>query len=209
MLKSKINKIYTKHDCVRICQGDLLKDVSFITNASIIKENYYELDSFTFQYMVVLSQDCDLEYSEKTSIDQNTNQTLFNQYQPNLLLVPAFLMEDFKSGIHLKKAFDITQKVHNGKEIDKIKNNTNEIRFHYLPYYKGKYKNKIFSVQEMVIDFKIYFTLPINTIFNEYMEKYVATINELYREALSVRFANYISRIGLPNQITNKNNLQS
>ena len=56
MLKSKIEKPYEKHDCQRACQGDIFKDFEFI----LVGQNQ-EVIEFKFNYIIVLTQDCDLQ----------------------------------------------------------------------------------------------------------------------------------------------------
>jgi len=193
MLKSKINKVYTKHDCERICQGDILKDITLIS----VEDG----GKYTFSYAVILSQDCDIQTSKDTRVNEKEQRILHNQFLPNILLVPAFLVDTLKKGSHLKELYNIFQRELGKNDIDNIKKNSKEPRYHYLPYFKGLYKRKTFVVQELIIDFKIYFTISNakDKVFTDYKSKYIATVNELYREALSQRFTNYIARIGLPN----------
>lgn len=54
------------------------------------------------------------------------------------------------------------------------------------------------QLPELVIDFKHYYAIPRDTLFRMYPEHYLVTINQLFRESLSQRFSNYLSRIGLP-----------
>ena len=56
MLKSEIDSAYIKLACSRITQGDILRDLNF----SIIRQGTTTVQ-LTFLYIVVLSQDCDLE----------------------------------------------------------------------------------------------------------------------------------------------------
>ena len=54
---SQINTYYRKHNFGRILQGDILRDVKFsyaVQEDSVIVEYY-------FPYIIVLSQDCDLQ----------------------------------------------------------------------------------------------------------------------------------------------------
>ena len=183
-MKSKIDSFYVKHNCERLTQGDILRDFSFLS--------IDDSSEYTFQYIVIISQDCDISYSREQKEDKNTQKILYNQYLPNILFTPAFILSDFKEGIHLKKLYNVEQKTFNITDLGKIKDNSKEIRYHYLPYYED------FQVQDLIIDFKIYFTLSLDKILKVYQDKYVATISELFRESLSQRFANYISRIGLP-----------
>lgn len=57
------------------------------------------------------------------------------------------------------------------------------------------------GVPEFVIDFKHFFTVPVDVVYKQRKTIYIATIGELYREELSQRFANFLSRIGLPDAV--------
>jgi hypothetical protein len=72
-----------------------------------------------------------------------------------------------------------------------ILDNKNE-RYHYL------LADIDLQVPELTIDFKHYFSIPRSYLYSSRKDHYIASINELFREALSQRFAYYISRIGLP-----------
>ena len=120
---------------------------------------------------------------------------------PNILFLPAFPLAEVQEGIHLKELFGIERKTFSEKEIKKIKKNSSELRFHYLPFFQD------YQCQETIIDFKIYYTLPFKYLEKIHKEKYIATINELFREYLSQRFSNHLSRIGLPE--INKNTIKN
>ena len=74
----------------------------------------------------------------------------------------------------------------------KIVQNNQNPRYHFL---KGE---KMYQVPNIVIDFKHYYTIPRDELYKNYKNHYIGSINELFREALSQRFAYYLSRIGLP-----------
>jgi predicted metal-dependent hydrolase len=80
---------------------------------------------------------------------------------------------------------------YNSERWNLIKTNQN-FRFHYI---RGEQN---LQIPESVIDFKHYYTVPRSVIYSNYRDHYLATINELFRELLSQRFANYLSRIGVP-----------
>ena len=65
-------------------------------------------------------------------------------------------------------------------------------RYHYLNF------DKNVPITECVIDFKHYFTVNINYLDSVYKEQYICSIDSLYRELISQRFSNFLSRIGLP-----------
>jgi len=96
-----------------------------------------------------------------------------------------------KAGNHLRDLFSINQTNIGGDQFKKLKQNKDE-RYHFLSPCDE------YQIPELIIDFKIYYTLQVDYIENRYHDCYLATINELFRELLSQRFTNYISRIGLP-----------
>lgn len=128
--------------------------------------------SFEIPCAIIISQECDLEHSEEN------NELL------SILICPAFFYEDF-----------LAENSHfNTKGMrKKLEKNDEMKRYHYL---KG---DSNFSTPELMIDFKQYLTVPKKFIFNRDEESlYVASLNEIFREHFSQRFANYLSRIGLP-----------
>ncbi|GAB1402574.1 hypothetical protein MASR1M68_14850 [Elusimicrobiota bacterium] len=187
MLKSQIESFYKKQDNPnRLCQGDIIKNFSF--SQSIKKDSLIEIKTITFPYIVILSQDCDL----MQFFDNNNKKAdgIFNQYLQNVLFAPAFLRADIEKGEHLL-LFNIKQTVKTKKEIAKIID-LKEERYHYLQ------ENMNLLLPELFIDFKIYYSMEPHRIFEIYSNNYIATINELFRERLTQRYANYISRIGTP-----------
>lgn len=186
MLKSKIDKPFEKHDCFRICQGDILRDVAF----RLVDDIDNSVKEFKFPYLVVITQDCDLENSK---YDLVPPQLPFsnNQFLPNVMFLPAFPAESVREGKHLENLFQVTQ-----NRIDKdlwkpIIKNHNE-RYHFLNNYID------YQIPELIIDFKTYFTLPTKYFKQIYKINYLATINELFREELSQRFSMYLARIATP-----------
>lgn len=188
MLKSHINSFYLKHNTERVCQGDILRDFSFyhVDADGAIQE-------IVFPYMVVISQDCDLERaSTQSSLDtQNTYQEI-KQYLPNLIFVPAFVDEQVKTGTHLEELFGIKQEIYDTKRWRPILQNNNE-RYHSLAEDRNNSQ-----IPNLVVDFKLYYTVSYEVFLKKYRQCYLSTINELFREKLSQRFCNYLSRIGVP-----------
>ena len=68
---SKITEPYFRHDKSRICQGDILRDVEFY----VIRGE--DITEVFFDYMIVMSQDCDLEQGLKS---QQEGSELNNQF---------------------------------------------------------------------------------------------------------------------------------
>ena len=182
MFNSQIRTKYRKGDNKRICQGDILKDLDFIFGDPAIDT---VKERISLPYAVVLSQDCDLQSDFNCRVD-SPNQ---DKYLISLLVCPAFILEDFAHGEH-RSDWQMAQ--YNSDLISRIKNNDTYKRYHFL---QGE---KDLSIPDLVIDFKHFFTLPRDFVYNQKSHNYVASLNELFREELSQRFSNYLSRIGLP-----------
>ena len=83
------------------------------------------------------------------------------------------------------------QKIDSNTKWNFIKNNQDP-RYHFLR------KDLDLQVPELVIDFKHYYTIPRDFLYEKIEHHYLGTMSELFREFLSQRFAFYLSRIGLP-----------
>lgn len=198
MFKSRIDSYYLKHDSQRIVQGDLLRDINFVIPLG--NEGGDILNSqVTLPYIIVISQDCDLfqgitekvDYTSIMNIEVSTPKINFNQLIPSIIFSPAFNSQHLREGIHLKDLFNVSPESINSERWKLIKQNSNE-RYHFLT------KDIDHQVPELVVDFKIYFTLPTSWFILNHRTHYLTTLNEIYREDFSRRFYNYHSRIALP-----------
>lgn len=192
-MNSQIQKSFQTHNLDRLVQGDILKDFShkhIQADGTVIDIN--------FPYVVIMTQDCDLEQGNNIPTEYNRifedseNIIHFNQFLPNILLCPAFLEDEIKQGNHLKYLYNISQDKINSDKIKSIKQNKND-RYHFV-------KSDVdFQIPDLIIDFKIYFSSATESVLKYQKTQYMATIAELFREHLLQRFANFLSRIGLPN----------
>ena len=185
-MKSKIDSIFIKHNKERICQGDILRDFEYLeyspnskkTGAGIIK---------TFPYLLVLSQDCDLKLDCKNRTNSEDTQ---DKFLFSILVCPGYLPEELRKGIHLT-GYQLQMQTIDSERWKNIKKNQNP-RYHFL---KGE---KTFQIPDLVLDFKHYYAISRDVLYENFEDYYIGSINELFREALSQRFAYYLSRIGLP-----------
>jgi len=192
MLKSRIDNRYAKQGCERVCQGDIIRDVEV---RRITEPGNIEL--LKFPYIIVLTQDCDLEeFADHKDAPPETPQEM-HQYLPSVLVTPAFVAEMARDGGHLKEIFNVVQKRITSKPWGEVKKNKNE-RYHFLHGFQE------FQIPDLLIDFKAYFAIPYESLLSFYGAGYLATVNELFREHLSQRFSYFLSRIGLPPLSNNK-----
>jgi hypothetical protein len=181
---SQIKKKFHKDDPkIRATQGDILKDLDLITYDG--NEGSESILTNTFlNYAIILSQDCDLlqDYDSR-------KESTFDKNLSNILILPAYLSEDLRNGTH--KGANIQCGKWNSEQWRNIKLNQNQ-RFHFIDQFIEN------QIPELVIDFKEVYTIKRDYLYKILNEKYVATICELYRENISQRYSQYLSRIGLP-----------
>jgi hypothetical protein len=199
MLPSRITEQYVTHDLSRLCQGDLFQ--SLVLGVAVEGNSGFGVQELTFPYVVLISQDCDLQQEHDarkkweealaTGIYKPDDPPLFPAFQPNVLLLPAFLEELVRSGEHLKPIYGIKTSTVNSTLWGKIKINGDE-RYHVLAADSDR------NLPLLVIDFKTYLSVPKESFAPRARKTYRATLNELFREDLTQRFAHYMSRIALP-----------
>jgi hypothetical protein len=162
------------------------------------------METITLPYLIVLSQDCDLESDfnkrevmKKDFLNDKSKKQCYNKFLDSILICPAFPAEDLREGLHLKGMERIVERI-NSKEWDKVKKNDN-YRYHYLDEETiKKDRKKEVIIPQLAVDFKKYYTIPRNYLYFYKKTNYKASLNELIREDISNRFAYFQSRIGLP-----------
>ena len=163
-------------------QGDIYKNIKLFRNIKV-GDNDIEVDEVEFEYVIVLSQTCDLE----RIYDTNPNAVL------SVLVAPLFLLEEFKSGTYLDFV-NIESNPIKKEHALKSYRNGEKPRFHMLEFDdKTKMENDL--LDSFIIDFRYFFTADMSQ-FNK--NNYVATVAHFHRESISHNFASYLSRIGIP-----------
>lgn len=173
----------------RFNQGDILKDVEIVLSVDIIVKNEneqeYKISTLNLQYGIVINQECDLDLDYKGQISDISNQ---DKLLPSIIILPAYLSESFKSGIHRD---GMTCQKWNSDQWKIIKQNNNS-RFHFVD------ESTNYQIPELVVDFKHIYTINRNIIYKKINHLYCASLSELFRENLSNRYCQYLGRIGLP-----------
>ena len=174
----------------RIHQGDIIRDVDYIESV-YEKEGNLEISKVRFPLIIVLTQDCDLSqdymyrYGRKTK--SNQDKFLFS-----VLVAPLYNADHFFLGEHLdllnQKMQLISRKKSPGQFIQKNENP----RYHYF-----QFPDKV-SIVPSIVDFKHYFSVNIDYLKRKKKDDFVCKVSELFREQVTLRFSNFLSRIGLP-----------
>lgn len=170
----------------RICQCDVFRDVKVVE--SVYKgKNEIKINYLSFPMAIVLNQDCDLNSDNRNKVNGvNRNTSLLH-----VLVAPVFVFDKFLEGTHWNGLFDNAPKQRpKDTAVKKIMENSDP-RYHYIHFLPAM------KLPDMIIDFKHFFTISAQYLYDK-RHKRVFSIDELFRERISQRFASYISRIGLP-----------
>lgn len=183
------NRPYEKKDshCERrISQGDIVTDLRM---AAGLAEGSEDFDIVDIPFAIVLSQECDLEqdFDVQKKPTENGDKIL-----PTILVCPAYNLKQFQTGDHYVHLNGRKMRAWTSGEATKLTSNTQHERYHKL------IEDLEFSIPELIIDFKHFYTVPRDLMYSIYKNGYKASTKPLFREHISRRFANYLSRIGLP-----------
>lgn len=177
-----------RHRGPRICQGDILRDVEFIEYVSE-RLGVLEVSRIVFPLAMVLTQDCDLEQDYNF---RRTRKATQDKWLISVLLAPMYNAEHVYRGEHLSELGISMEPVPRGGNTGNFLRNNERPRYHYLEFPPGV------PVIPSVVDFKHYFSANVEYLRQLKRTKFVCRISELFREDLALRFANYLARIGLP-----------
>lgn len=189
MLRSVVASCYFKRTDFlnRIAQGDIFSDID-VQIHSLSTDTELETVTLHLPYAVVLTQDCDLfqDYSTRADVEAKNH----DKRLQTVLLAPAYLATPFRQGEHLLE-IDMQMEPKSSEPWKKIAQQ-NDARYHHLK------PCPLNTVPELVIDFKHYYSISRDALSRESSKRYITTLDELFREQLSQRFAAYLSRIAMP-----------
>jgi len=186
-MRLSVDSCYIKHTKKRICQGDIFRDVKYLLLPRVT-EDKIEINELIVPYLIILTQECDLDLDYK--FHSNTQSEDQDKYLQSILVSPAYIAEKVRSGTHLE-GLELKMQNINSRKWSDIKSNQN-LRYHYLP------KDDTFRIPPLIVDFKHYYTIPRDLFYDKFLDHYIGTLDQLFRESLSHRFSHYLSRIGLP-----------
>jgi len=178
----------TKNLETRISQCDIFHDIDIVEYIEERPEGII-VHYLHLPLVIVLNQDCDLNSDDRDKQKENSNKDCRLLH---LIVAPLFNFDDFKVGKHWSGLFDVGESYNPNKTAGKKVQNNEDPRFHYFQFQEG------YNVlPNLVVDFKHFFTVSTAYLYQN-VDKRVCTLDDLYREKVSQRFAYYISRIGLP-----------
>ena len=173
----------------RVSQGDIYRNIEFVEYVAQEK-GIIQISKIVFPYVIVLTQDCDLEQDSKiryTKISAPTQDKLIL----SVLVAPLYNVEQVYIGEHLDQLGIKMQMISKTKTPGQYLR-INEIpRYHYIEFPEEV------AISPSVIDFKHYFSVNVEYLRGKKSDL-VCRVSPLYREDISHRFASFLSRIGLP-----------
>lgn len=173
-------------------QTAILRDVK-LPEVHVAEGEQAKASLTPFPWIVVLTQDCDLELDRLARTGQSAAEgkppVSKDKVLRSILLCPAFVQDHVTAGRYVAGA-----KEWRGKELDMLVKNRHE-RFHVLP------ADSSFVTDSLALDFKL-----IVAAHPEYLERWVinnpssavAVLVSPYKERLMQRFVNYFGRIAEP-----------
>ncbi len=180
-----------------IRQGDIIGNIQFI-EYFVEDKGKLELSVLEFPFVIVLSQDCDLQQDKNNVMTEWVEDQKNNGMMLSVIVAPLYNSGQLLNGEHLAKIGNVKLREFKGNtEIDFVQKN--EIpRYHYIEFPDGV------PIPDSIIDFKHYFTVNMKLLKKAKESRFIAKVAPLYREKITHRFSCYLSRIGLPSSSTGK-----
>lgn len=175
----------------RLRQGDILRDVEYIEHVRE-ESGIIEASKIVFPLVVVLTQDCDLEYDHRSREPNEDGDRDQDKWLLSVLVAPLYNVEHVHTGEHLSELDMVMGRIpRKGTALDFLRSNRNP-RYHYLVFPDDV------PIVPSVIDFKHYFSVNVTYLRVLKEAGFVCSVSELFREHISQRFSNFLARIGLP-----------
>ena len=177
----------------RVCQGDIFRDVEYVEYVAE-KAGNVEISKILFPLVVVLTQDCDLEQDYRFRRSQTPPKSQ-DKWLISVLVAPLYNVEHVYLGEHLSDLKMAMEPINPKKSPGRFLLQNERPRYHYLEFPTS------FPIVNSVVDFKHYFSVNVQYLRRIRPTNFVCQLAALYREDLSQRFAAYLARIGLPDQV--------
>jgi hypothetical protein len=175
----------------RITQGDIFRNVEFIEYA-IERDGIIEISKIDFPYVIVLTQDCDLNQDYSVRWGKKNTPSNHDKKLISVIVAPMYNAEHVYEGQHLSELDMEMQKISQNKTPGKNLRINQAPRYHYLEFPDN------IPIVASIIDFKHYFTVNLEYLKKHKKNNFVCQLAPLYREDLSQRFSSFLARIGLP-----------
>lgn len=174
----------------KIEQCDVFRDITLVEGV-YVDGTTLSLSEMSFPMAMCINQSCDLE-SDLRQHKSSAEDLLQDGSLFQLIMIPVFVAEKFRDGRHWG---ELRRSLHINREKWCPIEKNEDPRFHVLTFPDDKSN----TIPQLVLDFKHFFTVGRDYLYS-HKENRLFSIAPLYRERISQRFANYFSRIGLPEE---------
>ena len=188
------SKAYMSKLTDQLCQGDIFRNVkySYIDSEDEDGANIVE---YEFPLAIIISQACDVIAMEELILNKAGKPAKF---MPSILMCPIYERNISKSGEHIKNAFDqlsLEFKVENTYQRDDY--NVARRDWHYRIHALTVEANENIVIDNAVIDFKHYFTVPITYLIAHKNDR-ILHLDDLFAEQITLKFSTYLARVAIP-----------
>lgn len=178
----------------QICQGDIFENVKYNYIVSEDDEGV-NIVEYEFPLAIIISQACDVIAMEEL-VQNGIGKP--SKFMPSILMCPIYEQSAAKSGEHISDAFsqlslNIIKENTFFKDDIKIAEKDWHYRIHSLTVEVDQ--NKV--LENAVIDFKHYFTVPM-TYLIEHKKKRILHLEDLFAEQITLKFSTYLARVAIP-----------
>lgn len=178
----------------QICQGDIFQNVKYSYIDSEDDEGVNIIE-YEFPLALIISQACDV-ISMDDIISKKSGKP--SKFMPSILMCPIYEHTAAKSGQHIKDAFDKLElrlepdSTYQGDDY-KVAKRDWHYRIHALTVEYAE--NTV--IDNAVIDFKHYFTVPISYLVSHKSDR-VLHLDDLFAEQITLKFSTYLARVAIP-----------
>lgn len=150
---------------------------------------------YEFPLAIIISQACDVIAMESLVQSKSGKPAKF---MPSILMCPIYEQNAAKSGQHVRDAFDqlslnfVSENAFKGDDY-KVAERDWHYRIHALTVEVGE--NTV--IENAVIDFKHYFTVPM-TYLVAHKNNRLLHLDDLFAEQITLKFATYLTRVAIP-----------
>lgn len=178
----------------QICQGDIFRNVKYSYIDSEDNEGV-NIVEYEFPMAIIISQACDVIAMEDLIINKSGKPTKF---MPSVLMCPIYDHNSAKTGQHIKDAFEhmsLNFESENTYQTNDYKVATRD--WHYRIHALTIEADNSIVLENAIIDFKHYFTVPISYLVSHKNDR-VLHLDDLFAEQITLKFATYLSRVAIP-----------
>ena len=184
-------------DCA-LRQGEILTNVVELrikleNITEVNAGNGYSADPVIHPFAIIVSQDCDLEQHYNFKFHKNGNH---RHDLPSILFCQAEDVDSFRKSELYRSLFKSNTFQGNFK-------NNDVFRYHFIQEIPAKYDARMCGLPELGIDFKRYFSMPADEVYDRIKLAHTqrrSVLKSPYRDHFSQRFYNFNNRIALPEE---------